>query len=106
MNSQREKPCCSVRNATSWVAGVVAICAGMLVMVSQAASHGSQKVKPYESGIVWAEPKMVTPGTCGSPPSDAIVLFDGKNMDAWTVGRTKWTLENGVGTAKSDASTK
>jgi hypothetical protein len=105
MNSQRENPCCGVRHATSWVAGVVAICVGMLV-VSQAASNGSQKVKPYESGIAWAEPKMVTPGTSGSPPSDAIVLFDGKNMDAWTVGRNKWKLEDGVGTAMSDASTK
>ena len=79
MNNQRVNPCCNVRNATSWVAGVVAICFGMLLL-SGAASNGSQQVKPYESGIEWAEPKMVTPGTNGSAPSDAIVLFDGKNM--------------------------
>ncbi len=35
-------------------------------------------------------PKIVTPGTAstqdraGIPPSDAIVLFDGKNLDSWT----------------------
>ena len=71
----------------------------------QVKPKASQQVKPYESGIVWAEPKMVTPGTHGSPPSDAVVLFDGKNMDAWT-GGDKWTLENGVGTAKSAVTTK
>ena len=40
----------------------------------------------YVSGIVWPEPPVVTPGTDGSPPSDAIILFDGKNFDAWEGG--------------------
>src|SRR5262249_45159679 len=47
---------------------------------------GAGQVKPYESGIVWEEPKQVTFPAQGSPPSDAIVLFDGKNMDAWEGG--------------------
>jgi len=64
---------------------------------------GGQKV--YESGIVWEQPKQVTPGTNGSPPSDAIVLFDGKNMDAW-VGGEKWPIEDGATTAKSFVKTK
>jgi acetyl esterase/lipase len=59
----------------------------------------------YESGIVWEEPKLVTPGTNGSPPSDAIVLFDGKNMDAWTGGE-KWKIEDGAGIASSFVKTK
>jgi hypothetical protein len=63
------------------------------------------QVKVYESGIVWQEPKQVTPGTNGSPPSDALILFDGKSMDAWN-GGDKWVLENGEGTAKSAVSTK
>ncbi len=62
------------------------------------------QVKVYESGIVWEEPKKVTPGTDGSPPSDAIVLFDGKNMDAW-VGGEKWLVQYAA-TAKSVVTTK
>jgi len=50
-------------------------------------------------------PKVVTPGTCstedkpGLPPSDAIVLFDGKDMSKWisrTGGPVKWKVENGA----------
>ena len=39
-------------------------------------------------------PEIVTPGTHGSAPSDAIVLFDGKNLDAWQSGddAAKWNL--------------
>jgi hypothetical protein len=39
--------------------------------------------KRYKDGIVWAEPKVITPGVHNGAPSDAIVLFDGKNFDAW-----------------------
>ncbi len=39
----------------------------------------------WRSGIRWEEPPVVTPGQkIGDPPSDAIVLFDGKNTDAWS----------------------
>jgi hypothetical protein len=66
---------------------------------------GAAQVKPYESGITWEEPRVVTPGTGSGPPSDAIVLFDGKNMDAWN-GAEKWVIENGEAVASSFASTK
>ena len=44
------------------------------------------------------EPAVVTPGTQGSAPSDAIVLFDGKDLSAWTSekgGEPTWKVENG-----------
>jgi hypothetical protein len=37
-------------------------------------------------------PPVVTPGTQGSAPSDAIVLFDGKDLSHWA---GKWKVENG-----------
>jgi len=36
----------------------------------------------YISGVVWPEPPVITPGENYGAPSDAIVLFDGKNLDA------------------------
>ncbi|MBN2308020.1 MAG: DUF1080 domain-containing protein [Candidatus Hydrogenedentes bacterium] len=52
------------------------------------------------------QPAVVTPGTestqdkAGQAPSDAVVLFDGTNLDNWTSTKpeeaTKWRVENGA----------
>jgi hypothetical protein len=48
----------------------------------------------YLPGIEWPEPPVVTPSDNGSdPPSDAIVLFDGKDLAAWE-GAEKWKVED------------
>jgi 3-keto-disaccharide hydrolase len=70
----------------------------------QGQSQAAQE-KVYESGIVWDEPKVITPGDQGGPPSDAIILFDGKTMDAWK-GAEKWIIQDGAATARSRVSTK
>src|SRR3954454_4371511 len=41
------------------------------------------------------EPKVINPGP---PPSDAIILFDGKNLSKWKGkdgGEAKWKIEDG-----------
>ena len=72
----------------TWTTG----CVGLLAvwgLVTQASAD------EYLNGIEWKEPPTVVPGEAGAPPSDAVVLFDGKNLDAWK-GTENWKLENGV----------
>ena len=44
---------------------------------------GQDKMPPEATEVWEPEPRVVTPGTNGGPPSDAIVLFDGENTSAW-----------------------
>jgi hypothetical protein len=64
-------------------------------------------VQEFKSGIVWPEPKVVTPGERPSdPPSDAVVLFDGKELSKWKGGEA-WEVKDGAATVrKSDITTK
>jgi hypothetical protein len=74
----------------SGVFAILAIMAGVMGIVS--CSIGQE----YLTGIKWPEPPIVTPGqTNADPPSDAIVLFDGKDLSAWK-GGDKWKVEDGV----------
>ena len=69
--------------------------------------------KPEDTEVWQPEPKVVTPGaTCGAAPSDAIILFDGKNLDEWVSAQDKdkdrsvaanWTVANGIVTVNKAA---
>jgi hypothetical protein len=60
----------------------------------------------YLSGIIWPEPPVVTPGQGTAAPSDAVVLFDGKNFDAWE-GAKDWKIDTDGGfTVKGPIQTK
>lgn len=57
--------------------------------------------KPEETEVWEPVPKVVTPGANNTaPPSDAIVLFDGKNLDEWVANKDKspaqWKVADGV----------
>ena len=59
------------------------------------------KPKPEDTEIWEPVPRVVTPGeNCGAAPSDAIVLFDGKNEDEWVSAQdhspAKWTVADGI----------
>ncbi len=55
-----------------------------------------EPTKPEETEFYEPVPPKVTPGTNGSAPSDAIVLFDGTSLDNWISTKdstaAKWTL--------------
>jgi hypothetical protein len=55
--------------------------------------------EPKATEVWFPVPKKVTPGVAGAPPSDAIILFDGKNIDAWKStkvdGAAQWSVVNG-----------
>jgi hypothetical protein len=55
-------------------------------------------IQEYKSGIVWPEPPVVTCDERGVP-SDAIVLFDGTNLDAFKGGE-KWEIKDGYATVR------
>ena len=59
-------------------------------------------VDEYKSGIAWPEPVVVDPGSMGGPPSDAVVLFDGKDLSKWKGGE-KWEIIDGHATTKGAA---
>jgi hypothetical protein len=58
----------------------------------------AQQLDPKATEVWEPEPKVVTPGINNTPPSDAIVLFDGKDLSKWTSGKgeAKWKVADGA----------
>lgn len=99
-----------MRHRSKWaaalaVAGVAAIVAAQTAKPKFRNSPLGYTDTPVLPGQKWRvhdisrpHPREVTPGAqCGAPPSDAVVLFDGKDLSHWepqTKGKT-WKLGDG-----------
>lgn len=77
-----------------------------IAVVASVMLVGGLVADEYQSGKVWPEPKTVTPGEYGNPPSDAIVLFDGTDLsqwdgaDGWQIDGEEVTIHGGGATTK------
>lgn len=76
---------------------------------SGAPPTGAPRPRPEDTELWTPVPPVVTPGAVAPapPPSDAIVLFDGRTLDAWVNTNDKqparWTVANGVLTVNKPA---
>lgn len=61
------------------------VAALLLAITACAVTPDEGRSQAPEDTEVWEpEPGMVTPGSGGAPPSDAIVLFDGSDLSSWS----------------------
>lgn len=91
--------CCGIRWTARLVGflGAVAFALGVSALAWQ--------TREWKSGVDWAKPEVVTPGEGTAPPSDAIVLFDGKDLSAWK-GAEKWKVRDGFAIVGGTAQTR
>ena len=73
------------------------------------AQQASDRPRPQDTEVWAPEPPVVTPGTDDSvAPSDAVVLFDGHDLDQWVAAADHqspagWVVENGIATVSKKA---
>ena len=77
----------------------------LIAVVAPLSGQQPAAPKPQDTEVWSPVPKIVTPGaTNADPPSDAIVLFDGKNQDEWVSAQdhspAAWTVADGILTVR------
>jgi hypothetical protein len=90
---------------TKYTYKILATC----LLASGIFSVRAQIKNPAQMEVFTPEPKVVTTGRAFvDPPSDAIVLFDGSNLNAWvsqkdTTKAAQWDVHDGVVTVRKSA---
>lgn len=85
-----------------------AIAIPLLVAIAAAASGQAPTPKPEETEVWKPVPSIVTPGhTAPEPPSDAVILFDGKDESQWESAQdhspAQWVVHDGILTVNKQA---
>jgi hypothetical protein len=89
-----------MRSALAFCIGTTLVLAGW--------SASAQPAKPADTEAYAPVPPVVTPGARdGDPPSDAVILFNGRDLSQWVTTRDKsaaqWTVTDGVLTVNKAA---
>lgn len=73
-------------------------CLSLLIQAQEV--YQKDFTKPEATEVWEPKPKIVTAGIGNAPPSDAIVLFDGKDMNNWVMVKdssaSKWKMDKGT----------
>jgi hypothetical protein len=86
---------------------ILAAALAVTASAQQAAQTPDNKPKPEDTEVWKPVPPVVTPAARpDAPPSDAIILFNGKNTDEWVKNRDKtpitWKAHDGILTVVKD----
>lgn len=79
------------------ISGLAGFACGLGLMSTAAFAQ----TRPEDTEVWKPVPAVVTPASQpGGPPSDAIILFDGRNLDQWVTAADKspagWTVADGI----------
>ena len=77
------------------------VTAALLAFSAMALAQEAATPNPKDTEVWAPVPPVVTPGaTVNAPPSDAIILFDGKNLDEWVSAQdhspARWFVRAGA----------
>jgi hypothetical protein len=94
----------NVRRTPTTVAMAIVFALSSTPLVAQQQGRGAKRdtmPKPEDTEVWTPVPKVVTPGrTNADPPSDAIVLFDGRDANEWVTASNgspaRWSVADGV----------